>query len=100
MRLTPEQLNGPFAESWKVAARYFGSDHMEVIDNILDMEDRMHFYRLEAAGLLEMREELNYILTAKEPDRLAKEWRTHYWRLKANGHESRNELPLVTATQH
>jgi hypothetical protein len=91
MRLTNQQLSGPLAESWRVAAQYFGSDHTEIIDNLIPKQDRAHLYRLEDAGFLEERVETNLIFDKRDGMTPTKEWRTHYWRLKPNGH--RNASP-------
>ena len=55
---------------------FFGFDS-EVIDNLLDMDDRDVFYMLEEAGILTTRQEEVHI-------RKGKLWRIHYWVLRTD----------------
>jgi hypothetical protein len=49
----------------------FGFD-TQVIDNILEPEDRQLFYHLQETGILTTRSEENVLWNGQE-------WRTHYW---------------------
>lgn len=52
----------------------FGFD-TEVIDNVLEPEERQMFYLLQAQGLLTTRSEETGLWNGQE-------WRTHYWLLR------------------
>jgi hypothetical protein len=55
---------------------FFGY-HSEVIDNMLEPEDRDVFYLMEEEGLLSTRQEEVFITKGKL-------WRIHYWVLRAD----------------
>ena len=55
---------------------FFGYES-EVIDNLLDVDDRDVFYMLEEAGLLTTRQEEVFIKKGKL-------WRIHYWILRTH----------------
>lgn len=79
-RLSIAQRTGPLAESWRVVSQYFGPGS-EIIDNIVERQDRVHFYRLEEAGFLESRQEENHLPVGNNGS-TGRLWRTSYWRIK------------------
>lgn len=69
-----EKMNVPpeAAESHaEVVLDLFGYDH-QIIDNVLDPEDRQLFYSLQETGILTTRSEETLLYNGQE-------WRTHYW---------------------
>ncbi len=91
MRLTEQQREGRFAESWRAVSQYFGSDRNEIIDNIIDRADRAHFYQLEDAGLLESRTE-SVTLPEGNNGSSNRAWNIHYWRLPKTVTSNPNEV--------
>jgi hypothetical protein len=65
---------------------FFGY-HTEVIDNMLEPEDRDVFYLLEEEGLLTTRQEEVFITKGKL-------WRIHYWVLRADRIHKLGEIPM------
>lgn len=69
-----EKMNVPHeaaAERAEVILDIFGYDH-QVIDNVLEPEDRQLFYSLQETGILTTRSEETLLWNGQE-------WRTHYW---------------------
>lgn len=55
----------------EVVLDLFGYDH-QIIDNVLEPEDRQLFYSLQESGILTTRSEETLLYNGQE-------WRTHYW---------------------
>lgn len=64
------------AESAEYVLELFGFEE-QVIDNVLDAEDRQLFYNLESCGILTTRSEETQLYNGQE-------WRTHYWLLRSD----------------
>lgn len=67
LNVTPEAA----ADNAEFLLDIFGYD-TQVIDNVLEPEDRQLFYCLQETGILTTRSEENILWNGQE-------WRTHYW---------------------
>jgi len=85
--LTLESLAGAIAERLRIPRESAASQaeqvldlfgfESQVIDNLLEPEERQMFYLLQAHGLLTTRSEETLLWNGQE-------WRTHYWLLRAD----------------